>query len=85
MILLGAYPINDADVPTLAIYGSEDVMLDLTKLENTENKFKISGGNHAYSGNYGEQKGDGQASISREEQQAITVEKMMEFISEETD
>ncbi len=85
MILLGAYPINDADVPTLAIYGSEDVMLDLTKLEDTENKFKISGGNHAYSGNYGEQNGDGQATISREEQQAITVEKMMAFISEETD
>jgi len=85
MILLGAYPINDADVPTLAIYGSEDVMLDLTKLEDTENKFEISGGNHAYFGNYGEQKGDGQATISREEQQAITVEKMMAFISEETD
>src|SRR6056297_83225 len=85
MILLGAYPINDANVPTLAIYGTEDVMLDLTKLENTENKLEISGGNHAYFGNYGEQKGDGQATISREEQQAITVEKMMAFISEETD
>jgi len=83
MILLGAYPINDANVPTLAIYGSQDIMLDLTKLEDTENKLEISGGNHAYFGNYGEQKGDGQASISREEQQAITVEKMMAFINEE--
>ena len=83
MILLGAYPINEANVPTLAIYGSQDIMLDLTKLEDTENKLEISGGNHAYFGNYGEQKGDGQASISREEQQAITVEKMMAFINEE--
>ena len=83
MILLGAYPINDANVPTLAIYGSQDIMLDLTKLEDTENKLEISGGNHAYFGNYGEQEGDGQASISREEQQAITVEKMMAFINEE--
>ena len=83
MILLGAYPINDADVPTLAIYGTQDIMLDLTKLEDTANKFEISGGNHAYFGNYGEQKGDGQASISREEQQTITVEKIMEFINEE--
>jgi len=83
MILLGAYPINDANVPTLSIYGTEDIMLDLTKLEDTENKLEISGGNHAYFGNYGEQKGDGQASISREEQQAITVEKMMAFINEE--
>ena len=85
MILLGAYPINDANVPTLAIYGTEDIMLDLSKLEDTENKLEISGGNHAYFGNYGEQKGDGQASISREEQQAITVEKIMEFINEEMD
>ena len=85
MILLGAYPINEANVPTLAIYGSQDIMLDLTKLEDTENKLEISGGNHAYFGNYGEQKGDGQASISREEQQAITVEKMMEFINKEMD
>ena len=84
MILLGAYPINDANVPTLAIYGSQDIMLDLTKLEGTENKLEISGGNHAYFGNYGEQEGDGQASISREEQQAITVEKILGFISVET-
>ena len=68
----------------MAIYGSQDIMLDLTKLEGTENKLEISGGNHAYFGNYGEQEGDGQASISREEQQAITVEKILGFISVET-
>jgi dienelactone hydrolase len=84
LILMGAYPINDAEVATLAIYGSEDVNLDLTKLENTENKIEISGGNHAYFGNYGEQKGDGKATITREEQQEVAVKEIIEFISEET-
>jgi len=80
LILLGAYPIDDADIPTLAIYGSEDEGLDITKLEHTENKFEIAGGNHAYFGDYGEQKGDGTASIAREEQQEKTVEMIINFI-----
>lgn len=84
LILMGAYPINDAEVATLAIYGSEDVNLDRTKLENTENKIEISGGNHAYFGNYGEQKGDGKATITREEQQEIAVKEIIEFINKET-
>lgn len=85
LILLGAYPINDADVPTLAIYGSEDIQLDLSKLEDLDNKIEITGGNHAYFGNYGEQKGDGTAVISRENQQEIAVKGIMDFINEETD
>lgn len=80
LILLGAYPINDEEIDTLVIYGSEDIQLDLTKLETVENKVEILGGNHAYFGNYGEQEGDGVAVISREEQQAITVEKILGFI-----
>ena len=81
LILMGAYPINDAPVPTLAIYGSEDVNLDLTKLEGMEQKIEISGGNHAYFGNYGEQKGDGTATITREEQQTIAVLEIVKFIN----
>ena len=80
LILLGAYPINDADIPTIAIYGSEDVNLDLEKLAGTTNKHKIIGGNHAYFGNYGEQKGDGTASISRQSQQEQAVELITDFI-----
>lgn len=83
LILLGAYPINDAKISTLAIYGSEDVNLDLTKLETTENTLEIRGGNHAYFGNYGEQEGDGVASISREKQQAIAVNTIIQFIERE--
>lgn len=80
LILLGAYPVNDARIPTLAIYGSEDVKLDLEKLADTQNKLEIAGGNHAYFGNYGEQEGDGTASISREEQQQIAEEAIIHFI-----
>lgn len=80
LILLGAYPINDADIKTMAIYGSEDVNLDLEKLAGTTNKHKIKGGNHAYFGNYGEQKGDGTASISRQSQQEQAVELITNFI-----
>ncbi|MEX1378294.1 MAG: alpha/beta hydrolase [Eubacteriales bacterium] len=81
LILMGAYPINDADIDTLAIYGSEDVNLDLEKLSYTENKHEIAGGNHAYFGNYGEQKGDGNASISRQSQQEQAVDLITDFIA----
>ncbi len=84
LILLGAYPVNDSDIPTIAIYGSEDINLDRTKLVNTANQVEIVGGNHAYFGDYGEQKGDGTATISREEQQAQTVDAIMGFINDQT-
>ena len=40
----------------------------------------IDGGNHALFGNYGEQKGDGQAQISGEEQQEQVVRAVREFV-----
>ncbi|MNC40977.1 Alpha/beta hydrolase family protein [compost metagenome] len=84
LILLGAYPVGDSDsgldLPTLAIYGSEDMVLDKEKLAGTPNKHEIPGGNHAYYGNYGKQKGDGTATITREEQQHQAVEEIIHFI-----
>lgn len=41
----------------------------------------IQGGNHAQFGYYGEQPGDGQATISREEQQRQTVEAALQMLS----
>ena len=81
VVLLGAYPVGSEDVPALTVYGSEDKVLDRTKLEGVENIVEIAGGNHAYFGNYGEQKGDGTASITREEQQEKTAEAVVEFIN----
>ncbi|NMO95435.1 alpha/beta hydrolase [Paenibacillus lemnae] len=81
LIMLGAYPVGDSSpIPSLAIYGSEDGLLDHSKLEGTENQHVIEGGNHAYFGSYGEQKGDGTAAISPEEQQAQTVKVISSFI-----
>lgn len=81
LILLGAYPINDSTIPTIAIYGSEDIMLDKSKLTTVKNKLELVGGNHAHIGNYGEQKDDGTATMPREEQQSKTVEAILNFIS----
>lgn len=80
LILLGAYPINDSDIPTLAIYGSEDEGLDITELESVTNKLEIIGGNHAYFGDYGEQEGEMRAAVSRAAQQEAAVEAIIEFI-----
>ena len=80
LILLGAYPVNDSPIPTLCIYGSEDIQLDKTKLETVANVLKIDGGNHAQFGNYGPQEGDGTASISREVQQSSAAVAMLQFM-----
>lgn len=82
LILLGAYPVNDSPIPTLCIYGSEDIQLDLTKLANVENVIRIEGGNHAQFGDYGPQEGDGTAAISREEQQTQAAGAMLAFMQQ---
>ena len=45
----------------------------------------IEGGNHAQFGNYGVQKGDGTASISRKEQQNQTVEAIYKMIRDDVE
>lgn len=80
LILLAAYPLNDSIKNTLTIYGSNDLVLDQNKVKNVANAYKIEGGNHAFFGNYGNQKGDGIATISREEQQNITSSLVLNFI-----
>lgn len=81
LILLAAYPINDAPIETIQIYGSNDLVLDQDKISSKVTYITVEGGNHAYFGNYGDQKGDGAGEISREHQQAITVEQIMSFIN----
>lgn len=80
LILLAAYPINDANIPTLQIYGSNDLVLDQEEIVESVPSYEIQGGNHAYFGNYGEQAGDGEASIARFEQQNQTIQQILEFI-----
>ena len=81
LILLGAYVYGDVSpAAALTIYGSEDHVLNQAKIDYSENVHVISGGNHGQFGNYGLQKGDGTASITREEQQTETVDLIVDFI-----
>ncbi|MDE1549506.1 alpha/beta hydrolase [Jeotgalibaca caeni] len=90
LILLASYSTADlsaSNLPVLSLYGSEDAVIDVAKLEEyrpmlPEDHIEkvIEGGNHAQFGNYGEQEGDGEALISAEEQQQITVEAITQFI-----
>lgn len=80
LILLGAYPVEGVDINMVAIYGSNDNIINRERLQAVENRITIQGGNHAYFGNYGEQSGDGVATITREQQQEKTIEIILEFI-----
>ena len=81
--MLAAYPSKPLDENSRAVVicGSEDGVLNRTKLEEANRYlppdsaiYVIEGGNHAQFGNYGIQDGDGNALISAEEQQQRTAE-----------
>ena len=88
LILLGSYStadLSNSNLNILSIYGSEDKILNQEKysdnksnLPNDFTEIIIEGGNHAQFGNYGEQRGDGKALISAEEQQKRTVEQIIQ-------
>ena len=79
LVLLAAYStenLKNADIEVYSFYGSEDRVLDMEKYEEYRENLPedtveavIEGGNHAYYAHYGEQEGDGTATITREEQQ----------------
>lgn len=80
LILLGAYIYGDfPEDKALTIYGSFNISV-AEKINYTENIVVIEGGNHAQFGNYGKQKGDVDATISRDEQQNIAAEAIKNFI-----
>ena len=93
LILLAGYSTADlsqSNLPVLSLYGSEDEIMDAEKVIEYRPNLPadtivetISGGNHAQFGRYGEQDGDGQATISTEEQLAITIQRIQDFISQE--
>lgn len=91
LILCGAYPANDlsqAPIRLLSIYGSNDGVMNRESYEEYRANWPadsteeiIEGGNHSYFGTYGLQEGDGEATISNEEQLEITAELIDEWIS----
>lgn len=84
LILLGAYAAEDlsgTEMTVLSVVGTEDGVLNREKyaqsMRNYPEQFVevvLEGGCHAYFGDYGEQKGDGKATISREEQMRKTAD-----------
>ena len=91
MILFAAYPTQETAIDTLVIYGSEDGVLNMARIEEAPNlvsgnysEVVIDGGNHAQFGNYGEQKGDGEADISAEEQQTQTIQAIRKFVNDDS-
>ena len=93
LILLGAYSTADfseSDISVLSIYGSEDLVLNREKYEECKvnlpedfTEVVIDGGCHAYFGMYGLQDGDGEASITNEEQIRITTDAIVKRIVNE--
>lgn len=90
LILLASYSItdiSDTNLNVICIYGSNDGVLKLENYEKNKSKlpddfseYIIEGGCHGYFGNYGMQKGDGTPTITRDEQQNETIEKVVERI-----
>ena len=90
LILLASYSTADltqGDLRVLSVYGDRDGVLNREKYEQyRENlpestvELVLEGANHAGFGAYGPQEGDGEAAISRQEQQEKTVEAICGFL-----
>lgn len=81
VVFLGIYSSTDYSLDnTITIYGSNDLRVGDSVTYDT-NVHIIEGGNHAQFGNYGDNDGDGVATITTEEQQNITTELVAEFVA----
>ena len=88
LVLLASYPTGEqGNVPLLSIYGDRDGVLSRESYEKSrafwpENaeELVIPGGNHAQFGDYGPQRGDGEAAISQDEQQTQTAQAIRHWI-----
>lgn len=77
----------DSRLPVTRIYGTRDTIADVEKLERNRQNLpavirdvRIEGGNHSQFGYYGFQPGDWQATITREEQQRMTVAAILDAL-----
>lgn len=94
VILLGSYPasstdLSDTNLDVLSLYAEYDGLSTEEKifskegnLPSTTTYVKILGGNHAQFGMYGEQSGDGLATISVIEQQNQIINQTVQFLNQ---
>lgn len=90
LVLLASYPATDlsqSKLSVLSIYGSQDQVLDISKLDEAKalmpadfTELIISGGNHGQFGDYGLQAGDGTATVSVNQQLKQTVEAILNLV-----
>lgn len=90
LILLGSYSTADlsgTELSVLSVYGSEDGVLNREKyaeyrpnLPEGFTETVIEGGNHAFFGAYGEQDGDGTATVTPAEQVRETVAAILSML-----
>lgn len=83
LILLGAYSeanLFESGLQVISLYGSEDKILDVEKYEElktnlpeTTSCMVLGGGCHSYFGDYGMQEGDGEPTLTMEQQIDSTV------------
>lgn len=89
LILLAAFSdvdISDCNIRVVSIYGSNDKILTKSLYNSCKKnlpnivQYVIGGGNHANFGSYGIQSRDGDATITGDEQQELTVKALCEFL-----
>lgn len=90
LILLGSYStadLSETGLSVLSVYGSEDGVLNREKyaeyrpnLPEGFTETVIEGGNHAFFGAYGEQEGDGTATVTPAEQVRETVAAILSML-----
>lgn len=91
LVVLGSYSLHDLDIPVRYIVGQNENLLDNPAYRDSLSYVSdldvsiIPGGNHAYFGFYGKQKGDGNPNITNLEQQITTSNLIVEYILELTE
>ncbi len=90
IILCASYPVDslaDTDVRLLSILGSNDKVIKMDNYEESKKnwpadstEYVIEGGIHSYFGNYGLQNGDGEPTITADQQLDETAEVISEWI-----
>ncbi|OKQ00165.1 alpha/beta hydrolase [Paenibacillus sp. P46E] len=89
---LASYPdekgsLKDTTLSVLSVLGTEDQVVDQASynkgrsyLPSNTVYYSVKGGNHAQFGSYGKQKGDGEATISEDEQQTLTARSVLDWL-----
>lgn len=92
MIFLASYPTKELKregFRVLSIYGSNDRVINYERFDESKQNMPadfseicIEGGNHGQFGDYGFQSGDGEATVSKEEQWQLSADAILELVQE---